>query len=89
MWVFLQAEAADPSKLYDIIDRGGVIALLVIMVTVLAIGGVRGWYYFPPYVRRIENENTELKAKVESLSSRGDQMTATMVEVFRRRDGDR
>lgn len=37
--------------LYSLLDRGGVLALLCVVIFVIVIGGMREWYYLRPYVR--------------------------------------
>lgn len=61
MVIFL--DSASPDGLYSVVDKGGVLGLLCLLIFVITVGGMRGWYYFGWYVkellRRIEALETE------------------------------
>lgn len=52
----------DAGSLYDLLDRGGVLALLSALIVVIIVGGMRGWYYFRWYVSELHAQIAELKA---------------------------
>lgn len=82
--VFLQG-VAEARSLYDYIDYAGVVGLLILIILVGFYGLSKGWWYPGWYVRGLERENSDLKAKIDRVNEKGDSMTAAMIEVFKRR----
>lgn len=55
--------ATDPEGLYNLVDRGGVLALLLLAMFLFVVGGFNGWYAFRPYVNELKTQLTEEKAR--------------------------
>lgn len=54
-------DAAGPSNLYALLDRGGTLALLCVIIFVIIVGGMRGWYSFRWYIDELRAQNQALR----------------------------
>lgn len=72
MGVFI-ADATSPGTIdaiTDLLNRGGVLALLVAMIVFILLGEQREWIYFRPYVRLLRERLTERDTRLEAQDKR-------------------
>jgi tryptophan 2,3-dioxygenase len=85
--VFL--DTGDPNQIYDLIDRGGVVAALVIALFVTLVGSTRQWWAPGWYVRRLEEKIAQLEQEIKQLTQSSMSMTERIIDVVQRGRYDR
>lgn len=78
---------ADAGSFYELVDKGGVIALLCAVVFTIIVGGMRGWYALKPYIdlllQQIEDRDEIIKEERRRNDAIQAELTATREELWR------
>lgn len=75
---------SDTGTLLDLLNRGGVVALLLLDLVVVAVGGVRGWFVFGSTHRR---EVESLMAQLEAMTKDRDRWQGTTLDLLQVNSG--
>lgn len=83
-WPLLQS---DPGAWVDIVDKGGVIGLLVLIIFVILVGGAREWYGPASLLKELRRTIAEQAAEIADLkrqnTAKDAELTAMREEHWR------